>query len=93
MSNRTLRVLISIEGIKSILQVRFLLCSSTALKNESLFKKMLSIVNDNRNKMRELTEMDINPSNEGINKYVDEVLGIIKQTRSHENSKLPSELS
>jgi len=54
---------------------------------------MLSIVNGNRNKMRELTEMDINPSNEGINKYVDEVLGIIKQTRSHENSKLPSELS
>ena len=54
---------------------------------------MLSIVNDNRNKMRELTEMDINPSSKEINKYVDKVLGIITQTRSHENSKLPSELS
>ena len=54
---------------------------------------MLSIVNDSRNQMRELTEMDINQSSEGINRYVDEVLGIIKQTISHENSKLPSELS
>jgi hypothetical protein len=54
---------------------------------------MLSIVHDSRNKMGELMEMDTNPSSEGINKYVDEVLGIIKQTRSHENSKLPNELS
>lgn len=62
-------------------QTKFFLDSSTALKNDSILKSVLSIVNNSRNEIRVLTEMDITPSRDEINKYVDQVITIINQIK------------
>jgi hypothetical protein len=68
-------------------EMRFFLDSSTALKNGNILKNVISIINTNRQEMKEQTEIELAPSSEEINKYVDEVIHIINQSKRDSDLK------